>query len=63
MEEVFEELDQLALALEDPQTTLEDSFRMYQKGMELLKYCSGRLDMVEKKMLQLNEDGTLQDFS
>ena len=62
IEEVYAELDQLAEGLEDPETTLEDSFRMYQQGMELLKYCSSRLDMVEKKMLQLKEDGSFQEF-
>lgn len=63
VEEVFAELDRLAEGLEDPKTSLEDSFRMYQQGMELLKYCSGRLDMVEKKMLQLKEDGSFLEFS
>ena len=63
VEEAFEELDQLAEKLEDPGTSLEDSFRFYKQGMELLKYCSDRLDTVEKKMLQLNEDGTLREFS
>ena len=43
-------------------TSLEDSFRLYKKGMELLKYCSDRLDTVEKKMLQMDEDGTLREF-
>ena len=37
-------------------------FRFYKEGMELLKYCSGRLDTVEKKMLQMDEDGTLREF-
>ena len=37
-------------------------FRFYKKGMELLKYCSSRLDTVEKKMLQMDEDGTLREF-
>ena len=48
--------------LESSDTSLEDSFRLYKKGMELLKYCSGRLDTVEKKMLQMDEDGTLREF-
>ena len=62
IEEVFQELDTLAAKLEDSETSLEDSFRLYKKGMELLKYCSDRLDTVEKKMLQMDEDGTLREF-
>ena len=62
IEEVFQELDNLAVKLEDSDTSLEDSFRFYKEGMELLKYCSDKLDTVEKKMLQMDEDGTLREF-
>ena len=58
----FQELDVIAEKLESSDTSLEDSFRLYKKGMELLKYCSGKLDTVEKKMLQMDEDGTLREF-
>ena len=58
LEEMFAELDLLAEKLENRDTSLEDSFILYRQGMELLKLCSGKLDTVEKKMLQLNEDGT-----
>ena len=63
LEEMFTELDLLAGKLEDRKTSLEDSFRLYRQGMELLKLCSEKLDTVEKKMLQLNEDGTFSEFS
>ena len=62
IEEVFQELYNLAVKLEDSETSLEDSFRFYKEGMELLKYCSDKLDTVEKKMLQMDEDGTLREF-
>ena len=62
IEEVFQELDNLAVKLEDSETSLEDSFRFYKEGMGLLKYCSDKLDTVEKKMLQMDEDGTLREF-
>ena len=62
IEEVFQESDNLAVKLEDSETSLEDSFRFYKEGMELLKYCSDKLDTVEKKMLQMDEDGTLREF-
>ena len=60
--DVFQDLDVIAEKLESSDTSLEDSFRLYKKGMELLKYCSGKLDTVEKKMLQMDEDGTLREF-
>lgn len=43
------ELDGLAEKLEDRETSLEDSFRFYRQGMELLKFCSEKLDTVEKR--------------
>ena len=63
LEEMFAELNLLAEKLENRDTSLEDSFILYRQGMELLKLCSGKLDTVEKKMLQLNEDGTFSEFS
>ena len=63
LEEVFAQLDDLAEKLEDKETSLEDSFNLYKQGMELLKFCSDKMDTVEKKMLQMNEDGTFSEFS
>lgn len=62
IEEAFLELDEMLEKLEDRETSLEDSFLLYERGMKLLKDCSSRIDHVEKKVLQMNEDGTLGEF-
>lgn len=62
MEEAFKSLDEIVEQLENKDISLEENFAMYQKGMQLLKECSSRIDTVEKKMQQLNEDGTLQEL-
>ncbi|MBR0398211.1 MAG: exodeoxyribonuclease VII small subunit [Eubacterium sp.] len=62
LEEAFETLDALAEQLENKDISLEVSFQVYQKGMELLKQCSEKIDTVEKKMLQVNADGQLTEF-
>jgi exodeoxyribonuclease VII small subunit len=62
IEEAFENLDNILEQLEDRDITLEDSFKMYHKGMELLKYCNDKIDTVEKKMLQIDENGELNEF-
>ena len=62
IEDAFKELDLLAQKLEDRETSLEESFLLYKKGMDLLKYCNNKLDTVEKKMQLLNEDGSLSEF-
>ena len=48
--------------MEEEEVSLEDSFGLYHKGMELLKNCSGRIDAVEKKMLILDEEGGTHEF-
>ena len=62
IEEAMEALDQIAKRLESNEITLEESFQIYKEGMELLQYCSSKIDTVEKKMLQRNEDGTVSEF-
>lgn len=62
LEEAFEQLDALAEQLENKDISLDKSFEVYQKGMELLKQCSEKIDLVEKKMLQVNADGELTEF-
>ena len=42
--------------------SLEDSFKEYQEGMKLLKYCHEAISEVEKKVQKIAEDGTLEDF-
>ena len=62
VEEGLKKLDQVIAALEDRETSLEDSFRIYQEGMELLKLCSEKIDRVEKKVLIMDEEGDLHEF-
>lgn len=57
LEEVFEQLDEIVEKLEEPNVSLEDSFKLYHEGMELLKVCNEKIDTVEKKMLILDENG------
>lgn len=62
LEELFVLLDRKIVQLENSEISLEESFRVYKEGMELLKDCSARIDTVEKKMLQINQDGTFTEF-
>ena len=48
--------------MEEADTSLEDSFELYNKGMTLLKKCSQTIDEVEKKVLVLDEDGETHEF-
>ena len=62
IEESLQELDLIVQRLESREISLEDSFVMYQKGLELLRQCSDKIDTVEKKMLKINEDGGFSEF-
>jgi len=62
LEEAFAQLEQVTKTLEDENISLEESFAVYQKGMELLKYCNESIDKVEKKVLVLNGEGKLDEF-
>ena len=62
LEENFEKLDEMIERLEERDVPLEESFQIYKKGMELLKDCSEKIDTVEKKMLQIDADGSLGAF-
>lgn len=62
LEEAFEQLEKTVAALEQEDISLEESFRIYKDGMELLKKCNQAIDQVEKKVLILNEDGETHEF-
>ena len=62
LEESFQRLDELIARLEDREIPLEDSFAIYKEGMDLLKSSREKIDTVEKKMIQISEDGELREF-
>lgn len=62
LEEAFKELEAVIGKMNDREVSLDESFALYTKGTQLLKYCGEQLDAVEKKMLVLNEEGELHEF-
>ncbi len=62
LEELFAQAEEIAAKLEQPQIALEDAFAAYEQGMQIIRACNGRIDQVEKKMLVMNEDGSLAPF-
>ena len=62
LEEAFEHIEAVIARLEKEEITLEESFQEYNRGMQLLKHCNEAIDKVEKKVLQINEEGGLDEF-
>lgn len=60
-EEAMAELEAIVGELEKGEIPLDESIELFQKGVELSKFCSKRLDEVEKKISLLieNEQGEI----
>ena len=56
IEESFERLDAILEKMEDEETGLEDSFRLYEEGLKLIRRAEAGIDRVEKKIRILNEE-------
>ena len=62
LEEMFKDLEELIGKMENEEDTLEQTFDLYNNGMELLKKCNLSIDEVEKKVLVLDENGETDEF-
>lgn len=62
LEQAFEQIEEVIAGLEAEEITLEESFRAYNRGMKLLQHCNETIDRVEKKVMQINEEGGLDEF-
>lgn len=62
LEELFETLENVVERLEGEDVNLEESFRLYNEGMTLLKKCNETIDTVEKKVMVLDENGETHEF-
>lgn len=50
IEKNFEELSNIIEKMDNDDVTLEESFKLYEKGMKLVKQCNDKIDKVEKKI-------------
>lgn len=57
IEESFKQLDQIIESLESSDTSLENAFREYERGIKLVRECGESLDKVEKQIIVLQGNG------
>lgn len=62
LEEMLVKLEETITVLEGDNISLEDSFKEYQKGMEMVKLCNTTIDKIEKEVQIIMEDGEKVDF-
>ncbi len=60
LEEIFLELESIIEKMQQREVSLEDSFQLYEQGIQKLKQCNEKIDYVEKQMLLLNGQGELE---
>ena len=57
IEEILAELEEIVEKMEDRDSSLEETFALYEKGMKLVRDCTGKIEKVEKKIQILAEEG------
>ena len=62
LEERFEHIEDIIEKMETGDITLDKSFELYKNGLEEIKAANAMLDDIEKAMLVMNEDGSLEEF-
>lgn len=62
LEERFEHIEEIIEKMETGDITLDKSFELYKNGLEEIKAANAMLDEIEKAMLVMNEEGSLEEF-
>lgn len=56
IEDTFDKLEDILCQMESGELTMNESFRKYKEGIELVKKCNSMIDKVEKEMVIINDD-------
>ena len=56
LEDTFDKLEDILGQMESGELTMNESFKEYKEGIELVKKCSLMIDKVEKEMIIINDD-------
>ena len=62
-EAALTELDAIVRKLEDGDIPLEQSLQLFERGVQLSRFCHARLEEAERRIEILNERGQLEDAS
>ena len=56
IEESLKQIDEILNRMEAKETGLEESFRLYERGLKLIKDAEAGIDKIEKEIRILNEE-------
>ncbi|MEA4820913.1 MAG: exodeoxyribonuclease VII small subunit [Erysipelotrichales bacterium] len=54
--------DEIVKLLEDSKTPLDESLKLFEEGVSLVRQCELKLKYVEQKATKILESGVLKDF-
>ena len=60
LEEMLSSLEECVNRMESGELNLEQSFEAFKEGIELVKQCNESIDMVEKEVGKLMDDGSIE---
>ena len=61
IEKSFEELTEIIRKMDDDNLPLEESFKLYEKGIKIVKQCNDKIDKVEKKLMIIENGRKIED--
>ena len=61
LEENFRQLEEITSRMEDKDLSLEDMFKYYKAGMELIRESTAMIDTIEKEISVINEQGDISE--
>ncbi|MCP1101161.1 exodeoxyribonuclease VII small subunit [Aequitasia blattaphilus] len=62
LDDLFQSLEEITEEMESEEISLEDSFTLYKKGMDILKKCNEKIEGIEKKIQILDDEGETHEF-
>ncbi|MBE5958048.1 MAG: exodeoxyribonuclease VII small subunit [Lachnospiraceae bacterium] len=62
IEDGFDKLNTIINQMEDGEVSLEESFKLYNEGIKLIKACNDKIDYVEKQIKLIGKDGEEDDI-
>jgi exodeoxyribonuclease VII small subunit len=61
-EAALKRLEEIVSLLEKGNTDLDNSLKLFEEGVELVKFCDLKLKDVENKTAKILDNGSLKDF-
>ena len=55
-EKAVKELEEISKKIQNNETSLDESLKLYERGSELKKYCENYLNQIEVKLEEINNN-------